>query len=1121
MAAGDVKRNGECAVSSRRRNQCRWIERVSILTLQMFAVIVMVMVMLIGAGHAAETVEPPPPATVGGSATIAPEHRAFFENKVRPLLIERCVKCHGAKKQGGGLRLDGQAAFLTGGDSGPPVEPGKPEESLLIEAINYESLEMPPDGKLPQSAIDTLTRWVKIGAPWPKDSTFNSVATSSKGKTITDEDRAWWAFQPVKDVKPPAVNDIDPDHWTRNEIDAFILSKLRKAGLTPAGEADRPALIRRLTFDLIGLPPTPEEIEAFRDDPDQNAYEKVVDRLLANERYGERWGRLWLDLARYADSDGYRIDDYRPNAHLYRDYVIRSFNDDKPYDRFVQEQLAGDEMFPGDPQALIATGFLRQWIYEYNNRDARSQWTIILDDLTDTTSDVFLGLGLQCAKCHDHKFDPILQKDYFRLRAFFAAVLPREDLAAATPEQKAEHQRKQRIWAERTAETRARIEAIESKYRGKAAEDAITKFPEDVQAMIRAPRSQRAPLEHQIAELAYRQVTYEFDRIEKYVKDGEKDQLLALRKELATYDNLKPPPLPTPLVMTDLGPKAADVLIPKKGKTPIEPGFPSIWDDRPAEIPSPPSDAQTTGRRSVLARWLTEPDHPLTTRVIVNRLWQAHFGRGLASNASDFGRLGEPPSHPELLDWLAKTLVKDGWRLKPMHKRIVMSAAYRQSSKHPRPELGQLKDPENRLCWKARVRRLDAEPIRDSLYAVSGEIDLAAGGPGLAEEKPRRSIYLRVMRNSRNPLLDAFDAPFWIASASSRDTTTTPVQSLLLFNSQFLLQRAAALAKRVDSEGYCTAGDRIERAYQLVFGRPPRPAEAAAAERFLKSQAGRVDLREAGSAEAAFLREKIPFRDGQAAVVSARQAPLVVPHAPDLPTADFTIEASFVIRSVFESGAVRQIAAKWDGGDQSPGWAFGITGLKSKRKPMTLVMQLIGVDRSGRAVHERIFSDQTIQLDKPYMASASVSLATAERPGEVSFFLKDLSNDDEPLLIARAAHQAAGGLANEKPLTIGGQSGKTDSRFDGLIDDVRFSSGALGVEQILFTSEGGSRRTMGYWRFEPVPDLFADSSGHGRSIRPNLGRLTGESTTPVDPDHQAWVDLCHILLNSNEFLYTE
>ena len=361
---------------------------------------------------------------------ISPEHVKFFEKEVRPLLAENCFQCHADKKQKGDLRLDSLAKMLAGGESGAAIVPGMPEKSLLIQAVRYESLEMPPEKKLTEAQIQILSEWIRIGAPWPgSDPSAPIVRKTASGSIdrFTDEDRAWWALQPVTRPMIPVIPD---DVWARNEIDRFVLSRMMREGLKPAPAADPTSLVRRLYFNVTGLPPTPEQVAAFVGDKSPDAYEQLVDRLLDSPAYGEHAARQWLDLVRYADSDGYRADGYRDNAWRYRDYVIDAFNNDKRYDRFVQEQLAADELFSNEPNTQVALGYLRHWVYEWNLRDAPGQWKTILDDVTDTTADVFMGLGLQCAKCHNHKFDPLLQKDYFRLQASFAALMPTEVVLA-------------------------------------------------------------------------------------------------------------------------------------------------------------------------------------------------------------------------------------------------------------------------------------------------------------------------------------------------------------------------------------------------------------------------------------------------------------------------------------------------------------------------------------------------------------------------------------------------------------------------------------------------------------------------------------------------------------------
>ena len=1051
----------------------------------------------------------------------AAEAPAAF-TKAHAVLEERCFKCHShaANKSKGGLLLDSAAAVLKGGDTGPAIVAGKPEESLLIKAVRYgdPDLQMPPKNeKLAAADLAALTEWVAAGAPWPAEKQGGEAAGVKRRKpgSITAEDRQWWAFQPVKNPEPPVVKAADA--VIHNEVDHFILARLAAENLTPAPEAGRAVLIRRVTFDLTGLPPTPPEVDAFLADTAPQAYERLVDRLLASPRFGERMARHWLDLVRYADGDGYRADDYRPDAWRFRDYVIRSFNDDKPYDRFVREQLAGDELFPDQPDAIIATGYLRHGIYEWNARDVRGQWDAILNDLTDTTGDVFFGLGLQCARCHDHKFDPLLQRDYFRLRAFFAPFQP-GDRVAATAAEIAAHAEKMKVWEAQTATVRSQLAKLEQPYLDRAEKGAVGRFPDDIQAMIRKPASAREPLEAQLAALAWRQVVYDWERVDRNFKGDDKERILALRRELAALSKDQPAPLPVAFAAADVGPQAPPVFIPKKPALgAIEPGVPTLLDPAPLPAPALP---HSTGRRSALAQWLTTPDNPLTARVIVNRVWQQHFGRGLAANASDFGMLGEPPSHPELLDWLAGRFGREGWSLKKLHRLLVTSAAYRRSSRHPAPEAGKLKDPENRLLWLVPPRRLDAEQIRDAMLAVSGELQPADGGPGVTPDVPRRTIFTRFMRNTRDPLADVFDAPLWFTSAASRDTTTTPVQSLLLANSAALRARGRAFAARLEAS---TPGDpaaQVQAAYRLAFGRAAQAGEVRAATEFLTQQAAQSDTKRLSSGQAAFVPEKVPYRDGQAARITpdSEQMLFRVSDSKAL-QADgaFTLEAFIVPRSVADGAEVRTIAAKWNGDKTGAGWSLGITGQQSRRKPLTLALQLVGTHRDGRRGESAIFADLGVQMNKPYFVAAAVTPATPAAPGRVFFALKDLSNDDEPLLTASVAHEVTGGWNNATPLMLAGRSGTKPHSFHGAIDDVRLSSVALPADRMLYTSEAVSDTTLGYWRFEAKPDVFADSGPHGHPLE----RPTPKATAGLTPQQAALTDFCHALLNASEFLYTE
>ncbi len=1056
------------------------------------------------------------------AADAPPEGARFFEEKIRPLLADRCFKCHShaAEKIKGGLVLDSREAALTGGDTGAAVVPGDPAKSLLIEAVSYANadLQMPPkkgDGKkLSDGEIALLTEWVQMGAPYPKDA-GQKMTVRAKG-ALTDEDHQWWAFQPLAQAGPPAET-----AGARNEIDRFIFQKLAASSLQPAPAAAPEQLVRRLYFDLTGLPPTPGESAAFvaecqsADEP-YKSYAQLTDRLLASPRYGEHWARHWLDLARYAESDGYKIDEYRPHAWRYRDYVIAALNADKPYDRFVQEQLAGDELFPGDLEALAATGFLRLGIYEYNNRDVAQQWSGMLNEITDVTADVFLGLGLQCARCHDHKFDPILQKDYFRWQAFFAPLRMPEEVRAASAERQAAYAAKLAVWEEKTAGLRAQIAAIEEPAKEDGARKAIRTFPPETQAILEKSDDARTPAEEQIADLAFRQVTYEWAHLFARLKAADKDQLVTLQKQLAAFDKDKPTELPVIPSVSDVGPKAPPVFIPKKTNLgEIAPGFPTVLDPQPAVIAPAPPDS--TGRRAALARWLTQPENPLTARVIVNRVWQYHFGRGLVATASDFGKLGEPPSHPELLDWLTRRFIADGWSLKKLHRLILTSATWQQSASATLPS-ALTADPENRLLWHANTRRLDAEQIRDAILSVTGELTPDAGGPSVDASAPRRTIYTKVLRNSHDPLLEVFDAPDSFSSLAQRNVTTTPTQSLLLLNSPASLKRAQAFAARLRRDSSADEGRRVSDAYRLALGRAPRDGERASALAFIDRQAAHVAPPREMKEPAPFLSEKMTLRDGRAAQLTPGTAMdrLTIPDQPAFPSSDFTVESFIVLRTAYTDGQVRTIAAQWDGDKAHPGWAFGVTGQQSRYKPQTLVLLLRGAQPwSANDPVEPVFSGLRIEVGRPYFVAVSVKLGDPSEQG-VTFYTKDLSNDDEPMQTAAVPHRVTTGIRAPVPLRLGARAEDARNLFDGLLDDVRLSDAALPAEQLLLTSAGAGEHTVGYWKFERDPGVYADSSPHHADIAPRI-----IAPPQTDPRAAALADFCQVLLNSNEFLYVD
>jgi hypothetical protein len=671
-----------------------------------------------------------------------------------------------------------------------------------------------------------------VGTPWQTAKGSEPLVEAK----IVDDDRLFWSFRPVE--RPP-VPTADDGGWAANAIDRFILAKLHTVGLPPAPEAGRQALIRRVYFDLIGLPPTPEEVHTFLANSSATAYEELIDRLLASPHYGERWGAHWLDLARYAESDGHGGDAYRPEAWRYRDYVIRSLNEDKPYDQFVAEQLAGDEIAPDDPDARIATGFLRHWIYENNQRKVREVRQLILDDLTEVTGEVFLGLGLGCARCHDHKFDPIPQRDYYRLQAFFAAVLPRDDVPAATREQRDRHEAKRAPWEELTADLRRQIAQIEAPARRDEVTRAFKMFPQDIKDTYRKPPAEHSPLERQLVALVDRQLADAQDEIGSKLKDAAKAQWNELQRQLAALDHLKPEPLPMPMTVTDIGPVAPPTFVPGS-EVAVEPGYPAVLAETLARVEPARGDEHTTGRRTALARGIASPDNPLTARVIVNRIWHYHFGRGLVGTPSDFGSLGERPTHPELLDWLAARFVEDAWSLKQMHRLIMASSTYRQTALVDSSQTAGERDPTNHSYWRMNVRRLDAGQIRDTILAVTGSLDRQLSGPSVDETTPRRTIYTKRMRNTPDPLLRAFDAPDGFTSAPHRDVTTTPAQALMLINGSWSLDQAAALADRLSQAGPLEDQMLVVAAYRLTLGRAPEAWEGQAAVEFLQRSAANI-----------------------------------------------------------------------------------------------------------------------------------------------------------------------------------------------------------------------------------------------------------------------------------------
>ncbi|MFI5459568.1 MAG: DUF1549 and DUF1553 domain-containing protein [Isosphaerales bacterium] len=690
-------------------------------------------------------------------------------------------------------------------------------------------------------------------------------------ETFNGEQRSHWAYQPVKQVEPPAVKEAS---WIRNPIDRFILAELEELGLAHAPEADRVALIRRVTFDLTGVPPSPDELAAFQNDGRPDAYEWLVDRLLASPRYGERAGQHWLDLAHYADSNGYELDAERPDAWRYRDWVVHALNADLPYNRFLSMQLAGDDLMPGDRDALIATGFCRCGPREVvgGNVIPQVKRQSELIEITGTVGSVFLGLTIGCARCHDHKFDAIPTTDYYRLQAFFAAS-ELTDVSMASPAENDAFAAAQKAIEQKTAPKKRELAQLEAPFREALKARKLTMLSAAERAVMNTPEKERTEGQKRLAKGLETSLRITWEEVAAAVAASPAVHARRERLKRAIYEIERTLPRPPAhaMALVDQKSKAADTFVLRRGDyqnrgpkvTPRPPGV--ILASQPAGAFTPPASVpkgDKTGRRAALAKWLVGPDNPLTARVIVNRLWQDHFGRGIVATASDFGMRGEPPSHPALLDWLASELLARGWRQKPLHRLMVTSATYRQSSR-PDSNLATA-DPENSVFARMNRRRLDAEGVRDAMLAVAGELNQKMGGPGVlaplekevedlifteAEavdlwpedrdpaEHARRSLYLFRKRNVSYPLFDAFDAPDTLSACPRRATSTHALQALTLLNSEFAAGRARALAARILREGGPRTEDRIRRAYQLALDREPKSFETERARSFLKTQA--------------------------------------------------------------------------------------------------------------------------------------------------------------------------------------------------------------------------------------------------------------------------------------------
>jgi mono/diheme cytochrome c family protein len=738
----------------------------------------------------------PPSAT--DHAGAQEKESSFFAQRVAPLLQQSCLDCHNAAKRRGGLDLTTRDSMLKGGMEGPAVLPGNADKSLLIQLVSGPKAKMPRQGpRLTGEQITDLRKWVNDGASWPK-----GLKLQPSAKTPPTGD--WWSFRPLKRPPLPTVKTRD---WALNEIDRFILAVLEGKDLLPAPPADRVTFIRRVTFDLHGLPPTPEEIAAFVFDRSPHAYEKLIDRLLASPRYGERWGRHWLDIVHYADTHGYDKDKRRLWAWLYRDYVIRAFNQDLPYRRFIRAQLAGDILFPEGPDGIIATGFIAAGPWDFVGHvelregtiEKEKTRTLDRDDMVANTISTFVSLTAHCARCHDHKFDPITQKDYYRLQAVFAGI-----------------ERGDRVYPDRQAQQR--LLALEQVYRkGAARREALRKKIQDwTTALIDVTtRAELAKVEADLAAL---------DR---------------LRKSVQPLVYAVVPRAPRPIHVLQRGD------VEKKGEQ-VHPSTLAVLAKLPSEFKLAKPEHEGS-RRVALANWIADPNNVLTWRSIVNRIWHYHFGRGLVDTPNDFGRMGSTPTHPELLDWLAVEFRDQGGSFKALHRKILLSATYRQSTKY-NAAYARI-DADNRYLWRMNRQRLDAESIRDAVLAVSGQLGTNMGGPGYElfrfkeDHSPvydhsdltsvtnpqtwRRTVYRFVVRSVPNPFLECLDCADPNLSTPVRNTTLTALQALAVLNNPFMVKQSEFFAERLKKISSDPKGQ-IEAAYRLALGRAPSAEERMA-----------------------------------------------------------------------------------------------------------------------------------------------------------------------------------------------------------------------------------------------------------------------------------------------------
>ena len=779
--------------------------------------------------------------------SVSPAQGVDYERDIKPLLRNKCVVCHGPVKQESGLRLDAGKLVLIGGDGGKIVVPGNRAESELIDRVTTSDsdLRMPPEAApLSAAQVELLRSWIDSGAMFPADEVIKPMPSEH------------WAFQPIRKVPVPETKD---KAWPINAIDHFVLAKLERRGWRPSVQAEPHALLRRVYLDLIGLPPTIEEQDAFLQAPTREAYDHLILQLLDRDAYGERNARHWLDVVRYADSNGYERDAEKPEVWRYRDYVIRSLNNDKPFDRFVMEQLAGDELPDADQETTIATGFNRLGPWDDEPADFDVDRFDQLNDLVNTTGQTFLGLTVGCARCHDHKFDPLTARDYYSLVAVFNPLKRpqsgRTELTryAAAPLKARELDARD----EQIKVLQSEIATLRSDFQRAFFESGKSELHSEITAVFQIDPAKRSPEEKKIVEENQGKLDAELDAV---LPEDVRRQVVERGTEIATLRK-RFPDVPRAYFMHEASPQAPQTRILLRGNPSspgdtVQPAVPAFLVKQQPEFLAP--DEFTTRRRLSLARWIADDANPLTPRVIVNRVWQWHFGAGLVRTPNDFGLIGEPPTHPALLDFLADWFVHqaDG-SLKKLHHLVLSSRTYQMS--RDRNDAQAQADPENRLLWRQSYRRLEVEAIRDSMLFVSGRLDRKMYGPPMHPFIPtdallshadktsiwpafdeqaasRRTIYAFIKRSLLVPMLEVLDLCDTTQTAPQREVTTVPTQALTLYNGDFVNRQAAHLAQRLNDDVGDRLDDQIRYAWRLAFCRLPSESEQSAMQEFFTKE---------------------------------------------------------------------------------------------------------------------------------------------------------------------------------------------------------------------------------------------------------------------------------------------